>query len=363
MKHPVFSILVLLLIVLFAGCGGKTVRTSSDTQVNSQREIIDMAGRKVVVPSAIKTVFCSDETATFFMYALAPELLIAKNTASITGKSAYTSERFNQLPFAGRIFCGRLEELNKEMLVRLKPDILLCPLFSFTSKAYIEGYEKAGKLAGIPVVMVALDFERLPDAFRFAGELFGKPEQADSLSVYCQQTLSWADSVRRLVKTPVSLYVAEGKVGLNTIPLSSTHNETIQLAGIRNCAEVDEAFGFKELSLDFEQLLLWNPDWILVNSRVGNTPEEGLYQYISTSSAWHQLKAVQQGHLLITPNEPFNWIGRPPGINRLIGLRWLVASVYPKLAAADLKNEIRRFYHLFYHVSLNENQIEKLIEQ
>jgi iron complex transport system substrate-binding protein len=363
MKHPIVAIFVLLLIGLSTGCGQKKAGTSSAVQAGSPREITDMAGRKVVVPSTIKTVFCSDETATFFMYALAPELLVAKNTVSITGKSAYTSERFNQLPLAGRIFCGRLEELNKEMLVRLKPDVLLCPLFSFTSKAYIEGYEKAGKLAGIPVVMVALDFERLAEAFRFAGDLFGKPEKADTLSAYCQQTLAWADSIRGLIKKPVSLYVAEGKVGLNTIPLASTHNETTRLAGIRNCAEVEEAFGFKELSLDFEQLLLWNPDWILVNSRTGNTPEKGLYQYITTNAAWQQLKAVQQGHLLITPNEPFNWIGRPPGINRLIGLRWLVASVYPELTSADLKHEIRRFYYLFYHVSLSDDQIEKLIEQ
>jgi iron complex transport system substrate-binding protein len=63
------------------------------------------------------------------------------------------------------------------------------------------------------------------------------------------------------------------------------------------------------------------------------------------------------------PQFPFNWIDRPPSVNRVIGIRWLAKTFYPDRFAFDLKTETRRFYKLFYHRDLSEAELNALLAQ
>ncbi len=351
---------LLFIIVAMAGCRGKQKEGAQAKNTKSMIQITDMAGRKVWIPRKVSTVFCSDEACTFFMYSLAPEKIIARNTACTEKEKPYTSVHFQKLPVLGRIFNGH-SEVNAEELIRLKPDILLCPLFNFTTPEYIKGFEEVGALAGIPVVIISLDFEKLPDSYAFMGKLLDCKPQAEERMNYCRETLNWATSLRNKIKKPVTAYVAEGNNGLQTIPALSTHSETLRLAGVKNCATVDEAFGYKQMSIGFEQILNWNPDYIIVNSRSQSTKEEDLVHHIISDKLWSRLKAVQNKRIVITPNAPFNWIGRPPSINRLMGLQWLASTLYPELSDINLEQEVVRFYSLFYHLKLSKKQANTLI--
>jgi iron complex transport system substrate-binding protein len=352
-----FFLVSAFVLFMLAGCKHK----QKDIAAKPMAQITDMAGRKVWVPRDISTIFCSDVTGTIFMYSLAPDKLIGRNTATSDRENEFTTKRFRQLPVLGRIFNGH-SELNIETLIRLKPDILLCPLFNFTSPADIKCFEKIGAEAGIPVVMISLEMNKLAASYLFMGRLLYCQKSAKVLSDYCRETLAWAASFRRKVKKPVSVYVAEGTNGLQTIPAVSDHSETIKLAGVKNCADLDEAYGFKDMSIDFEQVLKWNPDYILIDSRSLNVKEKDVHGTILSDRLWSQLAAVRLRHILIVPNMPFNWIDRPPSSNRLIGIRWLSAKLYPDLCAIDLKQEIVKYYSLFYHVQLSKNQVNQLIQ-
>jgi iron complex transport system substrate-binding protein len=64
----------------------------------------------------------------------------------------------------------------------------------------------------------------------------------------------------------------------------------------------------------------------------------------------------------LSPTAPFGWIDRPPSINRIIGLKWLSGLFFPDRFDFDLADETRRFYNLFYHVDLTDNELNRLIE-
>ncbi len=71
---------------------------------------------------------------------------------------------------------------------------------------------------------------------------------------------------------------------------------------------------------------------------------------------------MQNGQVYGTPNAPFSWVDRPPGPNRLIGIRWLSGLIYPDALAFDVDEEVREFFRLFYHVELTGEQLASLYD-
>jgi iron complex transport system substrate-binding protein len=63
----------------------------------------------------------------------------------------------------------------------------------------------------------------------------------------------------------------------------------------------------------------------------------------------------------LSPKLPFGWVDFPPSVNRLIGLWWLAKILYPDLFSEDLRALTRDFYAMFYHVTLNDQQIERVL--
>ena len=71
---------------------------------------------------------------------------------------------------------------------------------------------------------------------------------------------------------------------------------------------------------------------------------------------------MQQGRIYDVPVEPFNWIARPPSINRLVGLYWLAHLAYPDLVSRQiLEARVREFYALFYHTNLGNADLGRFL--
>jgi iron complex transport system substrate-binding protein len=63
----------------------------------------------------------------------------------------------------------------------------------------------------------------------------------------------------------------------------------------------------------------------------------------------------------LSPKMPFGWVDFPPSVNRLIGLMWLGAILYPTLFPEDLTGLTRAFYTRFYHVTPTDAQIAHVL--
>jgi iron complex transport system substrate-binding protein len=70
---------------------------------------------------------------------------------------------------------------------------------------------------------------------------------------------------------------------------------------------------------------------------------------------------VRDKRIYLAPNLPYGWIDAPPGVNRLVGVLWLTSILYPKQFPENLRDTTRQFNRLFYHVDLNDQQIDMLL--
>jgi iron complex transport system substrate-binding protein len=89
--------------------------------------------------------------------------------------------------------------------------------------------------------------------------------------------------------------------------------------------------------------------------------DPAFYRALPSDPLWSSIKAVQDKRIYLAPNLPYGWFDAPPGVNRLIGVRWLASVLYPKQFPESLRDTTRQFYTLFYHVNLIEQQIDGLL--
>jgi hypothetical protein len=108
-------------------------------------------------------------------------------------------------------------------------------------------------------------------------------------------------------------------------------------------------------NVSLEQALGWNPDVILASS-----PK--FAASVKTDPSWANVNAVKDHKVFSTPSLPFGWFDAPPGINRLIGIRWLEALLYPDTFKGDLRADVTSFFQLFYHVAVTDTQLDALLE-
>jgi iron complex transport system substrate-binding protein len=128
--------------------------------------------------------------------------------------------------------------------------------------------------------------------------------------------------------------------------------EVLERVGAINVAAAAGTGGITRVSL--EQVLAWNPDVIL-------TLEPAFYRSVAADPLWSSVKAVRDGRIYLAPNLPYGWFDSPPGINRLVGVRWLMSILYPESFPENLHDITRAFYQLFYQVDLSEEQLDMLL--
>ena len=58
---------------------------------------------------------------------------------------------------------------------------------------------------------------------------------------------------------------------------------------------------------------------------------------------------------------PYNWLGSPPSVQRYLGMLWMMKLLYPEQTDYDLKAEVQKYYQLFYHCELTDEQYDALV--
>ena len=337
--------------------------TQSEEQTETQetgetREITDMAGRKVTVPAAedIESVFSTGPVAAIFMYMVAPDKLLGWNYELNDVEKSIILEKYHDLPNF-----GMGDAINYEAVIAANPTIALnCGKIN---DAMVSDCDTLSKSLGIPVIAVDNELNNSAEAFRFMGELLGVEDHAEELAEYSEKIFTDIASLADIPEDEkVSVYFGNGEDSLETAPRGSQHAQILDAVNVTNVADLELGDGSR-VQISAEQLLAWNPDVIVVNGepkadKSGNSAAED----ILSNPDYASLKAVQDNKVYGTPNAPFSWVDRPAGPNRLIGMRWLSAVVYPEYIKCDVNEEIREFFNLFYHVDLSDEQLENVLK-
>ena len=367
-RHLLALLLCFVMTVsLFAGYSETKAASEETTQSEEQtetqetgetREITDMAGRKVTVPAAedIESVFSTGPVAAIFMYMVAPDKLLGWNYELNDVEKSIILEKYHDLPNF-----GMGDAINYEAVIAANPTIALnCGKIN---DAMVSDCDALSKSLGIPVIAVDNELNNSAEAFRFMGELLGVEDHAEELAEYSEKIFTDIASLADIPEDEkVSVYFGNGEDSLETAPRGSQHAQILDAVNVTNVADLELGDGSR-VQISAEQLLAWNPDVIVVNGepkadKSGNSAAED----ILSNPEYASLKAVQDNKVYGTPNAPFSWVDRPAGPNRLIGMRWLSAVVYPEYIKCDVNEEIREFFNLLYHVDLSDEQLENVLK-
>lgn len=340
-----------------AGCGSDDGAATASTERGTVT-ITDQAGREVTIPDPIETVWCTSPMGTNLMYMLAPEMMVGWNITPTALEKKYIPEEYRTVIGLGGWY-GKNTTGNVEEIIKRAPDVVFT--LGDLDEAAISEADRVQGLLSIPVIMVDGDLVASGDALRYIGELLGVEDRAKELADYCDDVIEEAQGIAAELSEAdkVRVYYAEGMEGLNTDPEGSMHTEVLELVGGANVARVELQSGYGMSPVSLEQVLVWDPELILVASDPAE--ESNVYEQITTGSQWKTVTAVKNGDVYQIPRGPFDWFDRPPSISRILGVRWLGNLLYPDLYEYDIKKEVKEFYELFYHMELTDTQLQELM--
>ena len=369
-KHRQLLALFICLVMsvsLLTGYSETKAATEEPTQSAEQdatqetaetREITDMAGRKVTVPTAenIESVFSAGPVAAIFLYMVVPDKLLGWNYELNDVEKSIILDKYQDLPNF-----GMGDAVNYEAVIAANPTIAINS--GKINDAMVSDCDALSESLGIPVVAVDNELNNSAEAFRFMGELLCVEDHAEELAQYAEQVFTDINVLSDIPEEKkVSVYFGNGEDSLETAPRGSQHAQILDAINAVNVADLELGDGSR-VQISAEQLLAWDPDVIVVNGepkadKSGSSAAED----ILSNPDYASLKAVQDQKVYGTPNAPFSWVDRPAGPNRLIGMRWFSALIYPEYIKCDINEEIHKFFDLFYHVDLSDEQLENVLK-
>jgi iron complex transport system substrate-binding protein len=327
------------------------------------RTIVDMGGRTVQVPQLANHVFSSSPIGTIMMYSLNSDKIAGLNWSPTVAERNYLKAEYLELPVLSGWF-GSGNVGNTEEIIKTMPDLILIHFYGKANAGTIDQANRIQMQLNVPVVLIDASLENLGETYALLGKLVGEQERAEQLARYVVELE--ADIKRRAAAIPtdqkISVYYAEGADGLQTDPSGSRHARVIDWVGAINVAQVKISPGIGRTAISAEQLLQWNPDVILAYHDRSIGEEGGTYQALYNEDYTAQLKAIKTGQVYEVPYKPFNFIDRPPSINRLIGLKWLGHLLYPEIFNYDVRAETVEFYRLFYNINLSKEQLNDIFK-
>ncbi|GGC78806.1 ABC transporter substrate-binding protein [Enterococcus wangshanyuanii] len=360
-KQSITLFLVMLLALFLTGCSGTDKQTADSSENNhsqpesAKRVFTDSAGRAVEIPNDIKKIAPSGPLAQIVLYTSSPDLLVGLASPFSAEAKEFIDEKYQKLPEFGQ-FYGKNASLNMEALSAAEPDVVID--IGEAKKTVKEDMDKLQDQLDIPTIFIEANLNNLPETYIKLGELLGNTEETEQLSEYCEKVLSQAKEVKENLKAvdQKSVYYASGNAGLNTNAEGSFHAQVIDEVGAKNAAVgVDVISKGAGSVVSMEQLIQWQPDYILADSK-------DVYTLITTDDSWKELTAVKENRVYQIPLSPYNFLGSPPSVNRIIGMQWLGQLIYPEQYQLDIKQSISEFYKLFYHVKPTTEQISAILE-
>ena len=313
----------------------------------------DMFGEQTEVKPNIQKIYASNPVLLYSLYAIDKTKIAGLTFPFSEGEAKYLDERTINLPVLGGWF-GQGKTPNNEMILQINPDVIL---LSDTTKRL--GNEKIKESLGgaknIPLIYLKSNsLEELVDSFSYLGKLTSQESRAKKLEEYGENTLNLAKEISLKATKKPKVYYAEGKNGLETECDTSLHSELINLAGADNVHKCEDTNPFGKQSINFEQVLKYNPEIILVY-------EKEFYQNIFKDSKWKNINAVKNKQVFFLPKGPFSWFDRPPSFMKLLGLKWLLSIFHPNLYQLDINKESKDFYELFLNMTLNNEQLNEIM--
>lgn len=316
-----------------------TEESAEDTAMETVYPVTltDQAGREVTIEEEPAKLVSGYYISTSLLIALGLEDKLAGIEAKADTRPIYalSAPELLELPSV-----GTAKEFDLEGCAALEPDLVILPLKLQASADTLEEL-------GIDALVVNPENQELLGE---AAELIGA---ATNTAARAKELLAFtAEQEERLAKalegaeTP-SVYLAGNSDFLSTAGSAMYQSAMIEMAGGANAAaEITDTY-WAEVS--YEQILAWNPQYIVLASDASYTVEDVLADPNLEGCA-----AVENGNVIQIPGDAEAWDSPVPG--GILGAVWLSSELHPEeCPQADSEAVIHEFYETFYGFSYGEN--------
>jgi iron complex transport system substrate-binding protein len=316
----------------------------------AQRQMLDAAGRRLVLPETVERVYAAGPPASVLVFAINPRKLLGWTRALRAEEAAFFPERYAGLPELGRL-TGRGNTANVEVLLRSRPELVVD--VGATAPVFVSLADRVQQQTGLPYLLLDGRFEAIPETLRALGHAMGDEAAAQRLADYCERAI--VEVSQRVASVPPEkrprAYYGRGPQGLQTALGGSINAQVMEFLGAINVAGATRG-GLAVVSL--EQVLAWDPEVIFTN-------DPNFYAAVWRDARWSTVAALRAKRVHLSPHLPYGWFDFPPGANRIIGLYWAGKLLYPQLFPEDLRAKTAEFYRLFYHREPSAAQLDALL--
>lgn len=278
--------------------------------------VTDQVGREVAFEApAQRIVSCYYiSTATLVALGVEDNLVGVEMKADSRGLYHLAAPEIISLPAVGS---GK--GVNIEEIAALEPDVVILPKKLKDDAAALEEL-------GINVVIVNPESQELfEECVLLLGTVTGATEAADALlGSYAAITGSILAATADLDKP--SVYMAAGSDFFTTYPAGIYQDDLIAIAGGENVAHAMEGDG--KVTVDAEQLLVWNPDYIFIVADADYTVEDVL-----SNQQLSELSAVKSGNVYAFPSDIEAWDYPTP--SSVLGQAYMASVLHPDAVSAD----------------------------
>lgn len=342
--------------VTMTGCGGKKKLTYPDGV--ETYTYTDDYGREVELRKDITKIVATGPNAQMILYTIAPEMLVGLAESPTSAQEKYFPDNYIDLPTLGQ-FYGKKTSLNLEALMTTETEIIID--VGEVQEDGAEDMDSIQEQTGIATIFIEGTMDSYPQAYEKLGKVLGKEDEAAELSAFCRETLDMAEKAKSKLKPEDVKTVMFGvnSTGLNANVEGNVQATVIDTIGAKNALspeEGEEASGKDGGNpVNLEYLYTVEPDYIVFGPG-------GPYSTVKKNSQWNTLDAVKNNKYFETPGEPFSWMSAPPCVNQVLGVRWLGPLVYPKLYKNDIYKDAKKYYKLFWHYDLSNEELKRMLK-
>ena len=221
--------------------------------------------------------------------------------------------------------------------------------------------DQRAQLAEAGIAYVPIDnirtVEGMSNAFLIIGEILGENEYAraeEFVSYYQGNIESSIERTNRVEEKTTFLSLFYSADAYTTINGGDICNEYIEAAGGVNLAkDYTPAAGSNSLTVDTEQIVAWNPQFIMTSNQAGK-------KAILEDPALATVEAVKNGDVHVCPYGVYLWSVRS-GEGSMLSL-WLGTKMYPdRFSAVNMENVVKGFFNYWYNYDISQEEIEKTL--
>lgn len=304
----------------------------SDEQTVYPVTVTDQAGREVTIEKEPESIVSGYYISTSLLLALGLKDKVTGIEAKADKRPIYklAAPEFLELPNV-----GTAKEFDLETCASLSPELVILPM-------KLKDAAQSLSELDIPVLLVNPESEdQLEQMIELVSTATNTKENADAL-------LSYIDEKKEMLEKDLSgvdaesVYLAGNSSLLSTAGPAMYQSGLIELAGGKNAAsEITDTY-WAEIS--YEQLLAWDPSYIILASDAEYTPEDVL-----NDENLKECTAVKNGNVYAIPGDIEALDSPVPG--GILASIWLAGILHPDQVSADMYTEEKAaFYETFYGI-------------